>query len=149
MPNSSNRLRTSAITSCQDALVQAVASVNNNTIVVVNTVGPIITEAWITNKNGERSRYFYFQWNEHLTVITALVTAVVRENPLVTSRNFLTSALGLGRTSWARSRCVGLTLIVCLVFLMRKRYRKFSRRCFIRGSESERSASVHYREERQ
>lgn len=38
--------------SSQDALVQAVASVNNNTIVVVNTVGPIITEAWVTNENG-------------------------------------------------------------------------------------------------
>ncbi|EJD04021.1 uncharacterized protein FOMMEDRAFT_187156 [Fomitiporia mediterranea MF3/22] len=34
-----------------DALVQAVSSVNNNTIVVVNSVGPIITEAWVTNEN--------------------------------------------------------------------------------------------------
>ena len=35
----------------QDALVQAVAAVNNNTIVVVNTVGPIIVEAWIDHPN--------------------------------------------------------------------------------------------------
>ncbi|KAL5495327.1 hypothetical protein ACEPAI_790 [Sanghuangporus weigelae] len=34
-----------------DALVEAVASVNNNTVVVVNAVGPIIMEAWITNPN--------------------------------------------------------------------------------------------------
>ncbi|THH08730.1 hypothetical protein EW145_g2510 [Phellinidium pouzarii] len=34
-----------------DALVQAVASANNNTIVIVNTVGPIIMEKWINNVN--------------------------------------------------------------------------------------------------
>ncbi|EGN95000.1 glycoside hydrolase family 3 protein [Serpula lacrymans var. lacrymans S7.3] len=34
-----------------DALVEKVASVNNNTIVVVNTVGPIVVEAWIDNPN--------------------------------------------------------------------------------------------------
>lgn len=35
----------------QDKLVQAVAQVNNNTIVVVNIVGPIIVDAWIDNPN--------------------------------------------------------------------------------------------------
>ncbi|KAH9857905.1 beta-glucosidase [Lenzites betulinus] len=35
-----------------DALVEKVASVNNNTIVVVNSVGPIIMDAWIDNPNG-------------------------------------------------------------------------------------------------
>ncbi|EPQ55082.1 beta-glucosidase [Gloeophyllum trabeum ATCC 11539] len=34
-----------------DDLVNAVASVNNNTIVVVNTVGPILVEAWIDHPN--------------------------------------------------------------------------------------------------
>ena len=34
-----------------DALVQATASVNNNTIVVVHSVGPIIMESWIENAN--------------------------------------------------------------------------------------------------
>jgi beta-glucosidase len=34
-----------------DALVERVASVNNNTIVVVNTVGPIVVEAWIDHPN--------------------------------------------------------------------------------------------------
>jgi beta-glucosidase len=34
-----------------DALVNAVAAVNNNTIVVVHTVGPIVVEAWIDNPN--------------------------------------------------------------------------------------------------
>ncbi|KAI0781584.1 glycoside hydrolase family 3 protein [Irpex lacteus] len=34
-----------------DKLVQAVAQVKNNTIVVVNTVGPIIVDAWIDNPN--------------------------------------------------------------------------------------------------
>ncbi|KAL0950918.1 hypothetical protein HGRIS_007675 [Hohenbuehelia grisea] len=34
-----------------DTLINKVASVNKNTIVVVNSVGPIITEAWITNPN--------------------------------------------------------------------------------------------------
>ncbi|TFY70697.1 hypothetical protein EVG20_g2312 [Dentipellis fragilis] len=34
-----------------DALVEKVASVNNNTVVVVNTVGPIVVEAWIDNPN--------------------------------------------------------------------------------------------------
>lgn len=36
-----------------DALVEAVASVNNNTVVVVQTVGPIIVDAWIDNTNSE------------------------------------------------------------------------------------------------
>ncbi|KAJ7066191.1 cellulose-binding beta-glucosidase [Mycena amicta] len=35
-----------------DALVAAVAAVNKNTVVVVNAVGPITMEAWITNPNG-------------------------------------------------------------------------------------------------
>ncbi|KAF7310068.1 Glycoside hydrolase family 3 protein [Mycena indigotica] len=34
-----------------DALVAAVAAVNKNTIVVVNSVGPITMESWITNPN--------------------------------------------------------------------------------------------------
>ncbi|TBU49701.1 beta-glucosidase [Dichomitus squalens] len=34
-----------------DALVEQVASVNNNTIVVVNSVGPIIVEPWIDHPN--------------------------------------------------------------------------------------------------
>jgi len=34
-----------------DALVNAVASVNNNTIVVVHSVGPIVVEPWIDNVN--------------------------------------------------------------------------------------------------
>ncbi|CAL1696581.1 unnamed protein product [Somion occarium] len=34
-----------------DALVQKVASVNKNTIVVVNSVGPILVEAWIDHPN--------------------------------------------------------------------------------------------------
>lgn len=34
-----------------DAIVEQVASVNNNTIVVVNSVGPIIMDAWIENPN--------------------------------------------------------------------------------------------------
>ncbi|KAI0774767.1 beta-glucosidase [Trametes elegans] len=36
-----------------DELVEKVASVNNNTIVVVNSVGPIIMEGWIEHPNGE------------------------------------------------------------------------------------------------
>jgi hypothetical protein len=35
----------------QDALVQQVASNNKNTIVVVNSVGPINMEAWVTHPN--------------------------------------------------------------------------------------------------
>ncbi|RDX56004.1 beta-glucosidase [Lentinus brumalis] len=34
-----------------DAMVEKVASVNNNTIVIVNSVGPIIMDAWIENPN--------------------------------------------------------------------------------------------------
>ncbi|KAI0335394.1 beta-glucosidase [Cubamyces sp. BRFM 1775] len=34
-----------------DTMVEKVASVNNNTIVVVNSVGPIIMESWIENPN--------------------------------------------------------------------------------------------------
>jgi hypothetical protein len=34
-----------------DALVQAVASQNNNTVVVVNSVGPLILEPWIDHPN--------------------------------------------------------------------------------------------------
>lgn len=36
----------------QDTLVETVAGVNNNTIVVVNSVGPILVEAWIDHPNG-------------------------------------------------------------------------------------------------
>ena len=43
---------TAKIICLQDALVQAVASVNSHTVVVVNSVGPIIMEAWVTNPNG-------------------------------------------------------------------------------------------------
>lgn len=35
----------------QGALVNAVATVNPNTVVVVNTVGPIVVEAWVDNPN--------------------------------------------------------------------------------------------------
>ncbi|KAI8995506.1 beta-glucosidase [Trametes punicea] len=35
-----------------DELVEKVASVNSNTVVVVNSVGPIIMESWIENPNG-------------------------------------------------------------------------------------------------
>ena len=35
----------------QDALVQKVAGANSNTIVVVNSVGPIIMEAWVNHPN--------------------------------------------------------------------------------------------------
>lgn len=38
----------------QDALVARVAGANANTIVVVNSVGPIEVEAWINRPNGER-----------------------------------------------------------------------------------------------
>jgi beta-glucosidase len=34
--------------------VEKVASVNNNTVVVVNAVGPIVVEAWVDNPNGTR-----------------------------------------------------------------------------------------------
>ena len=34
-------------------LILAVAAQNNNTIVVVNSVGPIIMEGWIEHPNGE------------------------------------------------------------------------------------------------
>lgn len=34
-----------------DALISAVAAVNNNTIVVANSVGPAIVEPWIENPN--------------------------------------------------------------------------------------------------
>ena len=40
----------------QDALVQQVASVNKNTIIVVNSVGPILVEQWIDHPNG---KYFH------------------------------------------------------------------------------------------
>ena len=36
----------------KDALVEKVASVNKNTIVVVNSVGPILVEQWIDHPNG-------------------------------------------------------------------------------------------------
>lgn len=39
--------------------MQAVAAVNNNTVVVVNTVGPIVMEAWIDHPNGPSIIYVY------------------------------------------------------------------------------------------
>lgn len=38
--------------------MQKVASVNNNTIVVVNAVGAIIVEAWIDHPNGKHPMTF-------------------------------------------------------------------------------------------
>ena len=35
-----------------DALIQAVASVNPNTVVVVHAVGQVDMEAWVENQNG-------------------------------------------------------------------------------------------------
>ena len=65
----------------QDALVEAVANVNNNTIVVVNTVGPIIVEAWIDHPN-----------------VTGLVS------PHKTFIDYISSLLqGLERPPWPRS----------------------------------------------
>jgi hypothetical protein len=54
--------------------VQTVASVNNNTIVVVNTVGPIIVEAWIDHPNGT---CIILSSIELISIITTLVTALV------------------------------------------------------------------------
>lgn len=34
-----------------DSLIQAVAAQNNNTIVIVNSVGPLIIEPWIEHPN--------------------------------------------------------------------------------------------------
>jgi beta-glucosidase len=36
-----------------DALISAVAGVNKNTIVVANSVGPLILESWIDHPNGQ------------------------------------------------------------------------------------------------
>lgn len=44
-----------------DALVKAVAGVNPNTVVVVNSVGPIVMEAWIDNPNGKYPVYVYLE----------------------------------------------------------------------------------------
>lgn len=41
-----------------DSLVAQVARNNNNTIVVVNSVGPLILEKWINHPNGELDRFF-------------------------------------------------------------------------------------------
>ena len=43
-----------------DALVQAVASQNNNTIVIVNSVGPLIIEPWIDHPNVTAVRILYY-----------------------------------------------------------------------------------------
>jgi beta-glucosidase len=56
----------------QDALVEKVASVNKNTIVVVQSVGPINMEAWVTNANGE-----YWPSSLGCQLTSHIVTAVV------------------------------------------------------------------------
>jgi hypothetical protein len=67
-----------------DALVLAVAAQNNNTIVIVHSVGPLIMEPWIEHPN---------------------VTAV-KIPPLIdrTYSNVITHAGTLGRSTWNRSR---------------------------------------------
>ncbi|KDR74106.1 hypothetical protein GALMADRAFT_227804 [Galerina marginata CBS 339.88] len=69
-----------------DALVAKVASVNSHTIVVVNSVGPIIMEPWINNVNGlERP-----SWTRSRCVpsfncrsIWASLTSIIEGNALV------------------------------------------------------------------
>ncbi len=41
-------------------MVEKVASVNNNTVVIVNSVGPIIMDVWIENPNGAPCLSFLF-----------------------------------------------------------------------------------------
>ena len=54
--------------------MEAVAQVNENTIVVVNSVGPIVMEAWITNPNGSYNKPFLPHYAD---ISTPSVTAVV------------------------------------------------------------------------
>ena len=60
-----------------DALITAVANANNNTIVVVNAVGPIIMEAWVENPNGA---HLTVSFSGHALIPSPphIVTAVVR-----------------------------------------------------------------------
>lgn len=57
------------------------ASVNNNTIVVVNTVGPIVVEAWIDHPNGTclNLQYRHARRDQYFLILLLLVTALVRE----------------------------------------------------------------------
>lgn len=61
--------------------MKAVAAVNNNTIVVVNTVGPIMVDAWIENPN-----------------ITGLVCPVYGPHENVCAHG---TFVGLERLAWA------------------------------------------------
>lgn len=79
------------------------ASVNNNTIVVVNSVGPIIMDAWIENPNGTLPLAFRHDWPPY--DFLALVTAVVRAQSLLCNIALLLKLVNspdLGRASWTR-----------------------------------------------
>ena len=64
-------------------MVKRVASVNNNTIVVVNAVGPIIMEAWVENPNGA---HLTVSFSGHALIpspphiVTAVVSALGRSS---------------------------------------------------------------------
>lgn len=60
----------------KDTLVKKVASVNNNTIVVVNSVGPVVVESWVNHPNGMYVSYYLVGRSSFPTL---LVTALVRE----------------------------------------------------------------------
>lgn len=55
--------------------MEAVASVNKNTVVVVNSVGPIVMEAWINNANGESRSLIYRNPADPVSKVTAVVWA--------------------------------------------------------------------------
>lgn len=50
-----------------DALVQAVAAVNPNTVVVAHSTGPILVEAWIDNPHG--SCLLFLDFFFHLLIL--------------------------------------------------------------------------------
>lgn len=91
--------------------MEAVASVNENTVVVVNSVGPIIMENWINHPNGQLydnlGQIPTMADSEHVPAIFFLNHTNSHRRRKYSSSSFkysLTCSAGLEWTAWSRGR---------------------------------------------
>ena len=107
-----------------DALVLAVAAQNNNTIVIVNSVGPLILEPWIEHPNvtAVRISYSCFAWSS--TPNVRLYGLVCQDKKLVTRWRMFCMVLGtrLGDCRIQLQRVLRIILLMWLLVESRPKY---------------------------
>ena len=103
-----------------DSLVAQVARNNNNTIVVVNSVGPLILEKWINHPNGELDRFFLCLSELSITAFATSFsdcgsTYNLDSRPVT---NFvIDTSPSLVRPCWSGSRCVKIQVTENYLFI--------------------------------